>query len=252
MNLIFKIYLNKLKEFYNLNYFFFILMIVTEILGNACLSISFLSVISFFSQSDIIIFNKLIIVYSNYLLLFISLLIFITFVVKYSNRLLIFKLLNLSNAKSLETNQKKSIVFNRIFLLSTSGNVITIVLLILISYLNFFDFIFFTFLNTLFFILPTTKIGNWIINVDKSNLVKKINNSYTVRKNGELVSIIFYLTSLIYCVIIFFLNKNYELSDFIMYFIFIRLFMNGINANIRFIFLINNLGSNQNSEIDHL
>ena len=87
MNLIFKIYLNKLKEFYNLNYFFFILMIVTEILGNACLSISFLSVISFFSQSDIIIFNKLIIVYSNYLLLFISLLIFITFVVKYSNRL---------------------------------------------------------------------------------------------------------------------------------------------------------------------
>jgi len=234
MNLIFKIYLNKLKEFYNLNYFFFILMIVTEILGNACLSISFLSVISFFSQSDIIIFNKLIIIYSNYLLLFISLLIFITFVVKYSNRLLIFKLLNLSNAKNLEENQKKSIVFNRIFLLST------------------FDFIFFTFLNTLFFILPTTKIGNWIINVDKSNLVKKINNSYTVRKNGELVSIIFYLTSLIYCVIIFFLNKNYELSDFIMYFIFIRLFMNGINANIRFIFLINNPTSNQNSEIDHL
>ena len=231
----FKFYKFKIIEFFLINYLFFFSFIVFEILGTIVLSTSFLGVVSYFSEKPINILNFIIIENSLQILLFVCINILFAIILKISSRLTISKLLNLSNLD----NDHKLLAINRLFILSTAGNFVTIVLLFIILLINFFDFFIFLILNFIFLLYPLTKNGRWITHINKKDMVQKTSSHFFVSKNSEILSIIFFFLSLLYCVF-----SHYIINDNLIKYIFLiicaRFFMGSFNENIRLLFVWKN------------
>ena len=235
MTRFFKFYKFKIFEFISINYLFFLSFISFEILGTILLSSGFLGVVSYFTTKPINILNFIIIENPLQILLFVSLNILFAIILKISSRLTISKLLNLSN---LDNNPKK-LTINRLFILSTAGNFVTIVLLFIILLISFFDFFIFLFLNLIFLIYPLTTNGKWITHINKKNIVQKTASHFFVSKNSEILSIIFFLLALMYCVSSHFINND-NLIKYIFLIICARFFMGSFNENIRLLFVWKN------------
>ena len=159
----FKFYRSKLFEFFNLNYYYFLLFVCSEILSTILLSVSFLGVINYFAGNKIIIINFTILENPMHILILVCCAIFFTIVLKYINKVSILKLLNLLKTK----DNYKLLPLNRVFVLSVVANFVTIILLLIILLISFFDFIFFITLNILFLIYPLLKKGKWITYINK-------------------------------------------------------------------------------------
>ena len=231
----FKFYKSKIFEFFSINYLFFLSFIGFEILGTILLSSGFLGVVSYFTTKPINILNFIIIENPLQILLFVSLNILFAIILKISSRLTISKLLNLSNLD----NDPKKLTINRLFILSTAGNFVTIVLLFIILLISFFDFFIFLFLNLIFLIYPLTTNGKWITNINKKDIVQKTASHFFVSKNSEILSIIFFLLALLYCVCSHFINND-DLIRYIFLIICARFFMGSFNENIRLLFVWKN------------
>ena len=231
----FKFYKSKIFEFFSINYLFFLSFIGFEILGTILLSSGFLGVVSYFTTKPINILNFIIIENPLQILLFVSLNILFAIILKISSRLTISKLLNLSN---LDNNPKK-LTINRLFILSTAGNFVTIVLLFIILLISFFDFFIFLFLNLIFLIYSLTTNVKWITHINKKNIVQKTASHFFVSKNSEILSIIFFLLALMYCVSSHFINND-NLIKYIFLIICARFFMGSFNENIRLLYVWKN------------
>jgi hypothetical protein len=228
----FKFYRSKLLEFISLNYYYLLLFVCSEILSTLLLSASFLGVISYFTGNEIIIISFTILEDPIHILTLICCAIFFTIVLKYINKATIQKLLNLSKTK----DNYKLLPLNRVFILSITANFITIILLLIILLISFFDFIFFVTLNILFLVYPLLKIGRWLTNIDKDNLVQKTSSHFFVSKNSEFLSLIFFSISLIYCVITHY-QYDESLFKYIFFMICSRYFMITLNQNVRLLFV---------------
>ena len=228
----FKFYRSKLFEFFNLNYYYFLLFVCSEILSTILLSVSFLGVINYFAGNKIIIINFTILENPIHILILVCCAIFFTIVLKYINKVSILKLLNLLETK----DNYKLLPLNRVFVLSATANFVTIILLLIILLISFFDFIFFITLNILFLIYPSLKVGKWITNINKDNLVQKTSSHFFVSKNSEFLSIVFFFISLTYCVITHY-QYDESLFKYIFFIICSRYFMISINQNVRLLFV---------------
>ena len=228
----FKFYRSKLFEFFNLNYYYFLLFVCSEILSTILLSVSFLGVINYFAGNKIIIINFTILENPMYILILVCCSIFFTIVLKYINKVSILKLLNLLKTK----DNYKLLPLNRVFVLSVAANFVTIILLLIILLISFFDFIFFITLNILFLIYPLLKKGKWITYINKNDLVQKTSPHFFIAKNSEILSIIFFFISLTYCVTTHY-QYDESLFKYIFFMICSRYFMISFNQNIRLLFV---------------
>ena len=228
----FKFYRTKLFEFISLNYYYLFLFICSEILSTILLSVSFFGVINYFAGNKITIINFIILENPLHILTLTCCAIFFTIVLKYINKITIQKLLDLSSTKS----NYKLLPLNRVFILSVAANFVTIILLLIILLISFFDFIFFITLNILFLIYPLLKIGRWITNIDKNNLVQKTSSHFFVSKNSEFLSLTFFFISLTYCVITHY-QYDQSLFKYISFIICTRYFMISLNQNVRLLFV---------------
>ena len=228
----FKFYRTKLFEFISLNNYYLLLFVCGEILSTILLSLSFLGVINYFAGNKIIIINFIVLENPLHILTLACCAIFFTILLKYINKIIIQKLLYLSSTR----NNYKLLPLNRVFILSIAANFVTIILLLIILLISFFDFIFFITLNILFLIYPSLKVGKWITNINKDNLVQKTSSHFFVSKNSEFLSIVFFFISLTYCVITHY-QYDESLFKYIFFIICSRYFMISINQNVRLLFV---------------
>ena len=149
-----KFYKSKIIEFSKLNLFHFVFFITSEVLITIFFSMCFLLTINYFIGGRIAFLNSYIASYPIYIFILICFTIFFLLVLKFANKFAVTKLLNLSKINS---NNFQFITLNRAFILSVTGNLVSIIILLIILYFNTFDFLFFFILNFFFYIVHFIK-----------------------------------------------------------------------------------------------
>ena len=228
-----KFYKSKIIEFSKLNLFHFVFFITSEVLITIFFSMCFLLTINYFIGGRIAFLNSYIASYPIYIFILICFTIFFLLVLKFANKFAVTKLLNLSKINS---NNFQFITLNRAFILSVTGNLVSIIILLIILYFNTFDFLFFFILNFFFILYTLSNNGKWVTRINNDDLVERASAHFLMSKNSEILTIIFYFFSFTYCVINHFLY-NENVLKYIFLILCSRYFIKSISDNIKLLFI---------------
>lgn len=228
-----KFYKSKIIEFSKLNPFYFVFFIVSEILVTIFFSVCFLLTINYFIGNKITFLSSYIASYPIYILILICFAIFFLLILKFANKFAVTKLLNMSKINS---KNFKFMTLNRAFILSVTGNLVSIIILLIILYFSTFDFLFFFILNLLFILYTLSNNGKWVTRINNDDLVERASAHFIMSKNSEILTIIFYFFSFTYCVINHFLYQDNVLK-YVFLILCSRYFIKSISDNIKLLFI---------------
>lgn len=230
-----------IKSYFNIFHFFIqikfvslILFILSDIFKSILISFSIFGAIKFFTETTFSFFNIFFFNSINQIIFLIVILFFLSILSIIINRNTLLTLLEVN--KKLYFNKKNLVAYYRVFLLSISSNIVSFVLIITISIINFYDFLFFLLIYSFFLIFPLTPLGYFLSIIYEKNFIVKKSAYFFIGKKIEIFTILFLLIVLIYCFLSFFISENNPIN-YIYLIICSRFCVSSFDQNIRFIYL---------------